>query len=147
MEEASQKTVEVLEELIEERLAAIKRNQGAIETFKAENERFEGEIRGLELAKKLFKERQPEHEFMPDMFGKYVVMGLTDAIVDVIQTNGASPGLTGAELVAHLKTGGFKANAKDPYTSAYGVAMGLVKQGRILEGKKVDGTRTFMRKP
>jgi hypothetical protein len=148
MDDASQKAIDTIGELIEERLNAVARNEEHIGSLEDENGRIKGEIRGLELAAKLFDARYTE---MPlgalAPVGKYTNMSLTDSVFDIIQTEGTPPGLTGSAIIRYLNEGGFKSQAKDPYTSTYGVAMGLVKQGRIREVRNKEEKRLFMRKP
>jgi hypothetical protein len=139
-------TTDTLEELIEERAAKIKSNQGHIVSLQDEIEVWQAEIRGLEMAVKVCNGGEStSHNGTPPLIGKYAKIGLTDAVLDAVQTYGVQPGLTARELVDKLKSEGFKTESKDLYNSVYPVAMGLIEQDRIKEWRK-DGKRTFMRK-
>lgn len=139
-------TIEKLEDLIEERLAAIAGHKGTIDTLQEQIEQCEGEIRGLELALKLCKKSEPDSlNGSPALIGKYADVALTDAIIDAVNSDGSPQGMTARELVEVLKAEGFRTKLKDLYNSTYPTAMGLVESGKILEGKK-NGKRSFMRK-
>lgn len=77
---------------------------------------------------------------------KYAGMGLTEAILELFKADGAPPGLTPREISEKLQAGGFVSNAKDFYTSVYGVCVGLQKQGRLRESSK-EGKRAYTQAP
>jgi len=138
--------IEQIKEWIEEREAKIKGNEGHIVSLQDENEQWKAEITGLGLALKLFRESEPQPgNGTPALIGKYANMGLTDAILDVVNTAGKLPGMTVREIVDALIAEGYKNKSKDLYNSVYPIAMGLVIQKRLAEGEK-DGKRTFVRK-
>jgi len=149
MEEHAEMALATLEELRDDKLAEIKGNQGHIVSLEDENHMLEGQVKVLEEAISQVKARYGKNgvptDQTPALLGKYAKMGLTDAILDVVTTRGAPPGLIAPEIITALETEGFKNKAKEFYPSVYAVAMNMVKRGKIKEGKK-DGKRTFMRK-
>lgn len=137
--------IEMLEGLISDRKKSIKGHEDTIAFEQGAIERDKGEIRGLEIALRLFKKTEPDAaNGTPALIGKYSAMGLTEAIEDAVNTRGTAPGLTARELVDALESEGFKTKSKDLYNSAYPVAMGLVEQGRIASGIK-NGKRSFVK--
>jgi hypothetical protein len=121
------------------------RRYGFCFTQKA-NAYLDGEIRGLEMAIKAIVESDPKQMAAAvKSVGLYADASLTEAVLHIVNSIGLPPGISCSRIVELLKSQGFKSKAQDLYTSAYGVAMGLVKRDRIAQGMN-DGKRTFLRK-
>src|SRR5260370_6199615 len=77
------------------------------------------------------------------LIGKYAALKLSPAVLDVVSSLGKPPCLVGPGIVSLLKSGGYSSDSKSLYSSVYAVAMRLVDQGKIREGKK-GGKRSFV---
>jgi hypothetical protein len=106
---------------------------------------MQGVIDGIDEAIKELSGVAVSNPKTPALIGKYAKMGLTPAILDVLEVAGSAPGLFALEIIDRLESEGFKSHVKNLYASVYTVALKLVKDGRAREGKK-DGKRTFMKK-
>ena len=140
----------VIEKLIKARdelLREIKASQGQVQSLEDAIARLSGQVKGLESAIEILKkDTDVDEKTVPQTNGvRYRGMGLTDAILAVMETDGAAPGLLPVEIVAKLTAGGFESNAQKLYQSVYGVGLNLIKTNRVAESKK-DGKRAFMRR-
>jgi hypothetical protein len=147
-------TVHVMNEAIEKLKALQKRKSDAFNKCEADIQFLEMEKR--ELSSQIDGIDQAIKELsgppggavaadQPALIGKYTKMKLTPAVLDVLETTGAAPGLFVPEVIGKLRAEGYKSNVKNLYASVYAVALRLVKDGKAREGKK-DGRRTFMKK-
>jgi hypothetical protein len=143
--------IEQLEQERDVRLSKIKGCQGHIVSLEDEISALQEQIKGLETAIDILqKDGHSTNSSAPAPVKLptrpiYSKMRLTDAILDVIQKGGDSPGLFAQEIAEKLKSGGFTSKADSFYQSVYGVAFALMKKDRIREGKR-EGKRSFVRR-
>jgi len=141
--------IETAKLLRDSKLQQMRKNDSEINQLQRDNEELQCHVDALE---QLLKEVSPGSPDQPArLFSKYANMSLSPAVLDMIETSaraeggGTRLGFLVPEIIEALLAGGFESDAKELYPSVYSVAMRLVKQGKIREGKK-DGKRSFMSK-
>jgi hypothetical protein len=147
MREETENAIATLEELREHKLAVIKGNENHIESLTDENRMLASQVKAFDEAiaqVKKFGNTDAEPR-TPALIGKYTNSTLSEAILDIVNKGDNRVGLLVPEIITILRSEGFKSKAKELYGSVYGVAMNLVKQGKIQESKK-NGKRSFMTK-
>jgi hypothetical protein len=137
--------IEKLKALRQKKAQSMAGWRNTIASLQDELANAEAQIIGIDESIKELSGGTPPMESTPPLIGKYAKMGLTPAILDVLENAGDPPGLSAPEIMERLKAEGFKTTAKNLYASVYSVSLGLVEAGKAREGKK-DGRRTFMKK-
>jgi hypothetical protein len=133
--------IEYVQTLIQERRNIIAGRHTQIAALHLDIDRLKAEIRGLELAIGVGEKGKRVSDAPGE---KYAGMGPTDAVLAVVRSAVGIPlGLTVREIVAELRAAAYKTESKDLYNTIYPIALGLVKQGRLKEGKK-DEKRSFL---
>jgi len=144
-------TLDELNELREARLHEIKGHKGHIESLQGEVGRLEGEVRGLDMAIEICNREMkgssaaPALKPAPQTGGKYADKKLTEAMMDILQSAGLSPGLNMGQIEDILIKNGYKTNAKSLYSSIYTIARRLARQGTIREVRMGDA-RVYTKK-
>ena len=153
-------TLDELNELRELRINEVKGHQGHIESLKDEIRRLEGEIRGLDMAIEICTRSENEAPTSPQTQtvkvpqrpnlilqspAKYTGKGLTESILDIVQSAGYGPGLNTRQIEDILKQNGFNSGAKSLYSSIYTLARRMVKNGIIRE-IKIGDTKAYAKK-